>query len=127
MNLTAQEVFNKSYLGLKAQWCRSVDLVLGCAYRSPGDNGKINKCAAGQLIDDRHYEDSLEGFIVAIDENSQSPSALVRNALLKSGVGTEDIQLVRDMQQAHDCRQTMAEVMMEMAEVAKKHNLTVPN
>ena len=61
-----------------------------CLYRGP--NGR--KCAAGWLIDDAHYDESLEG--MTADRSD------VVDALVASGVARQDIGFVRDLQRVHD-------------------------
>lgn len=57
-NPTNQEIFDTVVKHLRSQGCKSIDPETGnCLYRGP--NGK--KCAAGCLIPDDKYEESMEG------------------------------------------------------------------
>jgi hypothetical protein len=60
--MTAQEIFDTVVAHLRKQNEVSVDDVGVCKYRS--DDGL--KCAVGCLIDDDHYEPSMEGKTVEI-------------------------------------------------------------
>jgi hypothetical protein len=55
--LTNQQVFNKVVTALRAQGCKSIRLDTHCClYRGP-DN---TKCAAGHILPDELYNESLE-------------------------------------------------------------------
>lgn len=78
------------------------------------------KCAAGHLIQDKHYNTYMEGRVVAADN---APA----KALLKSGVRKHQLQLVCDLQQAHDYQVTPARMKESLIEVAKSHRLEIPS
>lgn len=54
--MTAQEIFNQSYLGVLRQGRTSYGPI-GCRYRRPDGC----KCAAGQVIPDNEYKEDMEG------------------------------------------------------------------
>jgi hypothetical protein len=87
--MTDQEIFDKVVTHLLTQNARSTD-GRKCLYRGP--NG--NKCAAGCLIDDEHYNPSLE--------NKSALSADVEVALLSSGIPAGALSLVGSLQSIHD-------------------------
>lgn len=85
---TQQELFDKVYAAILAQGPSFSGRE--CMYRSP--NGA--KCAAGLLLKDEFYKPRMEG------RSCLSPE--IEQALVDSGVGRENIQLVRAIQGAHD-------------------------
>jgi hypothetical protein len=89
--MTNQELFDKMATHLLTQGEKSVDESRNkCLYRGP--NGL--KCAAGVLISDEAYSESLEGEIVS-DPN-------VQFALKTSGVEDCQMYLVEELQLVHD-------------------------
>lgn len=91
--LTKQEIFDKVWNGFVKQGWRPATKEAGsgvCSYRT--EDGR--KCAAGQLILDSTYHQSMEG--LGVD------AGIVRNALGASGVGEENMPLVWALQRVHD-------------------------
>jgi hypothetical protein len=87
--MTNQEAFSKVKAGVNAQGGPAYN-GYKCVYRAP--DGK--KCAAGQLIPDDEYTESLEGSsVVELDTENRLPPSL-------AGI---NIDLLRKMQMAHDC------------------------
>ena len=119
---TAQQVFDHVYGALKKQGRRSVraDNPYFCYYRAL--NG--DKCAAGHLIADEYYDPAFE------DYDTLNPG--VREALIKSGVSKEHLELVRSLQKAHDEFAPFYEsepfnaTLQRLCVVAKGFGLTVP-
>jgi hypothetical protein len=104
--LTLQEIFDKSVSGILKQGTKAYGTYDGldyvCVYRSP----EGYKCAAGQLIDDEHYDSSFEGRGVDpyLETATYPTDAKLRAALEKSGVPlTHDVlQMISALQRAHD-------------------------
>lgn len=87
--LTAQEIFDKSYLGIVNQGELSFtqdDGETNCQYRTLSLDDKPLMCAAGHLILDTCYSKSLEKL--------SADTASVKRALTNSGVSTEHHSLV---------------------------------
>lgn len=109
--MTTQEVFTKVATHLLKQNRRSLlidadEQGTPCAYR--GADGL--KCAAGVLINDGQYDETLE--------NHTSDSVVVSAALERSGVSSEDLKLVRRLQLVHD-RYQPEEWSYQLYELAK--------
>lgn len=91
--LTKQEIFNKVRDHLLKQGKRAMRGSRGCAYRTPTGL----KCAAGCLILDEFYRPEFEGLL--------AQSEAVKNALIESGVNTNNettLSLVQRLQDIHD-------------------------
>lgn len=91
-----KEVFIKMAEHLLNQGSKSTEngnFSSDCLYRAP--NG--NKCAVGALINDEYYEEGLEGKTIDDKIVQQAVSASLESPLTK-----EDIDLLVDMQEAHD-------------------------
>jgi hypothetical protein len=89
--MTNVELINFVFEKLIAQGVQSMgDNGISCRYR--GVNG--SKCAAGHLIKDEFYNDSLE--------NKRSTSEDVAKVLIDSGVPINQLELVRELQKIHD-------------------------
>src|SRR5687768_3022247 len=120
-----QELFNKSYGGLKAQ---NFQFSIGrtpqegdrCAYRSP--DGK--KCAIGHLIVDEYYNPIIEGHSI--------PTPTVRTIVEKSQnivIGGVDLVFLNTLQQCHDDAFRFKEINhMEsnLMKFAERFNLVIP-
>lgn len=113
MSLSRQDVFNTVYTHLLTQGARSIDGFGECLYRAP--DGR--RCAAGVLIADRFYHPSMEGISARVE--------VVVDALKKSGVASEDIELVQDLQDLHDDI-PVEDWQEELERIAKKYELEVP-
>lgn len=88
--LTRNEIFKKVVNHLTSQGCRSTDENGIC--RMVGmDN---NRDPAGVLIDLNFYDDTIE--------NRTCDSEPVRSILIRCGVNSEDISMVRAFQRCHD-------------------------
>lgn len=122
--LTLQEVFNKVYRHLLTQNRVARNSLAGiCRYRSKphDDDSVVLMCAAGVLIDDEHYSESIEGYHVL---NATAP----RSALIKSGVDMNDPvmnALVASLQDVHDAGDP-SEWPDELYRVAGMFKLEVP-
>lgn len=88
--MNAQQIFDRVLDHLRKQGLASVGNDGGCMYRAP--DGAM--CAAGCLIADEHYSDSLERRCA-----DQPP---VMDAIERSGIDLVHIGLLRDLQIAHD-------------------------
>jgi len=97
MNLTMQEIFDKSVKGVIAQGKPAVANDAQCAYRTPDGC----KCAVGQLIPDDKYDPSWDAPYepTLIDESTPQGEAL-RAAL--GGLNNDELALLSDLQAAHD-------------------------
>lgn len=122
-----QEVFNKSYLGLKKQKFEAAFNKSGiCVYRN--EDG-TKRCAIGQLISDEAYDKNIEGCDVdqvfdVLSLNSER-GQILWEVLKKSipGIRESDIQFLVDLQHAHD---KFSKVKENLEQVAKDNNLTIP-
>jgi hypothetical protein len=85
--LTSQEIFNTVATKLLAQGVAAASPDGKCFYRGP--NG--TKCAAGHLIPDENYSETLE--------HKPASNELVMKAM---GIDETDKRLVRTLQGAHD-------------------------
>jgi hypothetical protein len=69
---TAQQIFDKVVAHLRSMKARSMIELRGstCAYRGEDSKGKPTKCAAGSLIPDDVYSETMEGalFYVSVTE-----------------------------------------------------------
>lgn len=113
--MTDQEIFDKSVSGVLAQGGPSVsNSGYYCMYRGP--NGR--KCAAGHLIDDEHYSPEFEGAYA--DEIAFPP-------LLTGGVAKDQLELIRELQKAHDRAATFGDFITGFkngaTDVAERFNL----
>lgn len=115
--MTTQEVFTKVATHLLKQNRRSLLIDESddgtCAYR--GKDGL--QCAAGVLINDEQYDETLE--------NNASDSVVVSMALERSGVEAADLWLVRKLQRIHDKYQP-EEWSYQLYELAKACKLEMP-
>lgn len=113
--ITNQEVFNKAYLGLKAQEFRKSSTEAGaCKYR----NGIGDKCALGMCIPDSLYTRDMEG---------TGPDGLLRNYPEVSVYIGQDTEFLDMLQLAHDDTHNAQDMQEQLLEVAKMYNLTVPD
>lgn len=58
--MTEQEIFDKAVGGVLAQGRKSAESSDQCRYRMLASDGTMLKCAAGMLIPDNEYDDSIE-------------------------------------------------------------------
>jgi hypothetical protein len=117
---TEQEVFNTVVRHLRKQGCKAMarennpDGVFDaiCKYRLETDDGTVLKCAAGCLIPDEAYEDSLEnrGWITLI---------------VHKKVPGFHSNLIVDLQCVHD-NHPVREWEGQLELLAVKYNLTMP-
>lgn len=106
--MTLQEIFDKVAEHLRTQGKRAYN-GSKCVYRLPQEGGITLTCAVGCLIDDKHYSLKLE--------NKSVGYLTVQDALIASGVGTEEQlryapgskrgrpvmnQLLAELQRLHD-------------------------
>lgn len=115
--LTKQEIFTKVVTGLAAQGWEQAKIHSRsgcfdtCMYRWEKD-GKVLRCALGQLIPDEIYVPELEGKrlgVVAQNQPSTYPKAegneviqRARSTLTAAGVGPENYDFITTLQQEHD-------------------------
>lgn len=107
-----QQTFNRVVKHLRGMTERSMNDVIGCAYR--GDDGR--KCAVGCLIPDSLYDETMEGL------GAQRP--IMRDLLNLAG---HDADLCSDLQQVHDREEYFADREFYLACVAEKHGLRMPD
>ena len=121
-----QEIFDQVYYSLVAQGVASgtiKDHVFECQYR-----GDIGKCAAGFLIDDKHYDLIFDSKSMIVKDIS------VWNALVASGIPDtkEAAMLVYNLQIAHDddmpkkLGDSMGKWKNSMLKIAEKFDLVMP-
>lgn len=87
--MTHQETYDKVVTHLRRQGTRSLNTQGRCMYR----NGAGLQCAAGCLIPDKDYYESMEG------NNCSHEQSLVTHILLKEG---HDPKFVQELQEIHD-------------------------
>lgn len=123
--MNRQEIFDKCVAGLWGQgFERSManyngGMLKGCAFR--GDESR--KCAAGHLIDDAHYDVSMEGHLV---REVAKPCLVLDKALIESGISGEDFELVAKLQRAHDNGKSPARMRRNLRDVADFYGLALP-
>ncbi|WP_299073774.1 hypothetical protein [uncultured Paraglaciecola sp.] len=113
-----QAIFNTVYRGLRAQnWIQSVKNDKAdhpqCKYVSGN-----NRCAAGHLINPRHYHVSLEGNTVNVE--------VVRDALRKSGIDDDYWDFVKRLQIIHDEKSTPPAMWEGFMRIAEEYNFEIP-
>ncbi len=116
MAMTAQEMFDKVWIGLKGQgFAASVDANNNCMYRSP----KGLRCAAGHVLPDEMYTSNLEW--------KPCNEGTARDVFV-SVVGAENIGILRECQFAHDTTGTSggATIKERIENIARLHHLTIP-
>lgn len=128
-NALRQKLFNKAYLGLKAQefkpsWKnipnRYGDMTDTCMYR--GQEGL--KCAVGHLIDDKFYDPSIEAKSAT---NKDIETAICRSQEIN--LSYDDLDFLNRLQRAHDIAMPgKYSKPMEPAlkQFALEENLTIP-
>ena len=120
-----QSIFNRAYLGLKAQGFKVSATAGGkCMYRGPGGL----KCAAGHLIPDDRYAFAMErrcasdvGTVYGFD-------------IFGEGVTKEDENFLDNLQEAHDYPineghdpgEECPTIEPHLRELARRYNLEVP-
>ena len=121
--ITKQDTFDTVYRGLAQQgFKRSLETAgEGCRYR--GAEGR--KCAAGYVLPDEMYHPGMEGFGIERErdliegEKPNLPTLAIRNL-------GHDIDLLVDLQLAHDFADTPNEMRESLLAVAEAHDLTIP-
>lgn len=118
--MTPQEMFDKAYIGVVKQGCKSTNSGGGCAYRGVADT----KCGIGFLIPDdiarawdRRADNSIES--IKHTERYPIPKFIADNILLAS-----------EIQAAHDGASKshfICDFKERMQWVANAYNLTIPN
>jgi hypothetical protein len=112
--MNAQEVFNKSYLGLKSQGFRqSVNEEGKCVYRSKGKH----RCAIGHCIPDNLYKKDIEGMCATL-----AVSILEDQTLFSDVNGC----FLNDLQNIHDKYKDPEVMQLKLKEFAEERDLTVP-
>lgn len=98
--MTPQEAFERSYLGLMNQGCRSVRKIIirnkecvACSYR--GENG--NKCGIGQIV-----PDSLQPELWDTESDSDVYSVIGNSSDACAYFKGIDIFFLKDIQSIHD-------------------------
>lgn len=120
--MTNQEVFNKVYKGLIRQGKRSLNDYGECQYRIV-KNGKLLRCAAGQLIPKKDYNPEFEGLpCYSGSERINIVGEYFRDENI-------DIVFLGKLQVCHDT--THEEDFVEsfkdkMSRIAEEYGLTVP-
>lgn len=113
--MNTQAIFNKVATHLLTQNCLSADGGL-CMYRGPDGL----KCAVGCLIDDDHYDRTLEGVTIGSDSNGR-----VRR-VVELSIGRElsydEVGLLANLQWTHD-RGRLEEWRVKLADIATQANL----
>lgn len=129
LTMNKQEIFDKVFTGLHHQgFQRSGDYERGldgqaaiganfdCMYRGP--NGM--KCAAGFVIPDELYTDTIEG-VSFCDE-----TGIMSNIHEGLNLDFDHVMFINDMQQIHD-ETSLPKLMREkLITFAELHNLTLP-
>lgn len=116
--MTPQEIFNKAYLGVLRQGKLSQDVEGVCLYRAP----RGLKCAVGHLLTDAEAE-GLD------DRNSPLGTvSLMRSSRASQlpGYFKANLDLLQDLQEAHDGSYSIAHFRDRCALVAEDHKLEVP-
>lgn len=100
--MTKQELFDTVARGLIAQGEPSVTGSI-CAYRFTKPDGKVLKCAAGQLIPDALYVAGIENHIVSSfnDIKGDTPQGTITSFFVAI-VGRENMDALRHLQTIHD-------------------------
>lgn len=114
MTLTKQEIFDTVVTHLRKQGEKSIsDSTRSCRYRMK-KNGRNLACAAGCLIPDECYQESMEGTTIR--------HTLVKNIFTQI-VGDDNIELLYDLQIAHD-QNDVSMWEQRLAGVADEYHLT---
>lgn len=122
--MSMQDLFDRAITGVKQQGCLSLCPdnggeadTGGCYYRYP-DNPNV-RCAVGHLIPDNLYRPDMEGVGVGalLEENPHIAAAI--------GVTfpSDSVDLLADLQCAHDFSRDMPGFLREAASVALKYGL----
>jgi hypothetical protein len=116
----AQLIFNRIWEGFeKQEWRRSYKSPLGCMYRN--DNG--DKCAAGQLIDDKFYDPEME---CSISTNPIVNKAIEASLGFDIGEGAVK-NFIRKCQIEHDESSGGVEMLTRFRTLARNYDLQIPN
>lgn len=118
--MTPQEMFDKAYIGVVKQGCKSTNFGGGCLYRGVNNT----KCGIGFLIPDdiaRAWDKRRNNEITKIKSTKRYPvpKFIVDNILLAGAI-----------QRAHDGAHRFSfirDFKKNMQRVANAYNLTIPN
>lgn len=111
-----QQVFDKAYLGLKAQGFERSHENATCLYRGP--DGK--KCAIGHVIPDEHYRPEMEGCSVLYI------TRWCREALPVGLRGMPAQLALYRLQRCHDQARDPEDMQRRLVHYAEDWELTVP-
>lgn len=122
--MSMQDLFDRAITGVKQQGCLSLCPdngggadTDGCYYRYP-DNPNV-RCAVGHLIPDNLYRPDMEGVGVGalLEENPHIAAAI--------GVTfpSDSVDLLADLQCAHDFGRSVARFLNLAADVARRFGL----
>lgn len=109
-----QKIFDTVVQHLAKQGKRSYnDNIIGCAYRAPGGLS----CAVGCLIPDDLYDPKM-------DREATDYGSLIESfPEIEEYFGTDNNQLLIDLQGIHDVSQARDSLITEISLVAKEHGL----
>lgn len=120
MTFTPQELFTRAYLGVINQGgfsrTNSGYDMGACKYRGPNNR----KCAVGHLIDDdiaRAWDSRSNSRLSEIKATERYP---IPQHIL------QNLELLQDMQTAHDTSATIPDFQYKMEELARTHHLEMP-
>ncbi len=111
--MTKQALFDTVVAALRAQGRQSLSPEGKCLYRAPQPDGTVLKCAAGHILPDALYHDSMEGYRINSD----------RCTAFKEVVGEDAMSLLVRLQVIHDTYGA-EEWEAEWARVAASHGVT---
>ncbi len=99
--MTQAEMFSKVVDGLITQGLEpAVNKDGGCEYRMEKD-GKVLRCAAGQLMEDGVLTKEMEGqYVQVVYDNYNGYNEVTQYFIEK--VGNDNLPLLKSMQEAHD-------------------------
>lgn len=125
-----QSVFTKVATHLLSQKQMASEALSGsCCYRTV-KNGQVLRCAVGCLIPDSVYdtvEPQLDRTYGEIIEGKDVGNACVRETLQLSGVPSEALNLLQELQSIHDggCA-NVSQWKTALSELAETHGLEMP-
>lgn len=111
--MTQQELFDTVVAGLASQGFERSMGKEGCAYR--GEEGR--KCAAGWVLPNERYKESMEGSGVGQD--------LIRDVFV-SIVGEENMLFLSLLQGAHDHSESPSFMKTELVHMGERYGLKIP-
>ena len=133
--LTHQQIFSRAVLGVVRQGRLSRDESHICLYRL-GDGARI-ACGVGHNIADEYYDSRCEGEAASTDlmesisraDGDSDRSFLLAMSLCASGVDATDkrtLQLLDEIQKAHDQAPNVANFIEHARDVANRRGLKFP-